>query len=310
MLIVKYRKIFFILSGVIVGLSILSVLVFGLTFGIDFTGGALTEVSYPDVRPDKKSVEARLGSIPIGVFSLRESGDSNYILRTRDLLEEERVAVMGALSQGGSISITIERFNSIGPIIGLELRNKAFIAIAIVTVAIIFFVAFVFRHVSAPVSSWKYGIIAIVALLHDIIVPVGLFAVLGALVGAEVDVLFIMALLAILGYSVNDTIVVFDRVRENLRINLELNRKEDFELTVGKSLNQTYVRSVNTSLTTFFVLMTLFMLGPLATQNFALVLLTGVIAGTYSSICLATPLLVAVSDLQGGFKNKGKKKRK
>ena len=310
MLVVKYRKIFFILSGVIVGLSLLSVLVFGLTFGIDFTGGALTEVTYPDGRPDKEGVIARLQNIPIGVFSLRQSGDSNYILRTRALLEEERVAVMGALSRGGSISVTIERFTSIGPIIGTELRNKAFTAVFVVVLAIIFFIAFVFRHVSAPVSSWKYGIIAIVALLHDIIVPVGLFAILGVLTGAEVDILFVMALLAILGYSVNDTIVVFDRVRENLRINLDLNRKEDFELTVGKSLNQTYVRSVNTSLTTFFVLITLFMLGPLATQNFALVLLTGVIAGTYSSICLAAPLLVAVNDLQGGGRGQRKSKKK
>ena len=309
MLIVKYKKIFFILSGLIVGLSLLSVLVFGLTFGIDFTGGALTEVSYPDGRPDKKAVEARLLSIPIGGYSLRESGDSNYILRTRDLLEEERVAIVGALSLGGSISITTERFNSIGPIIGTELRNKAYLAIAIVAVAIIFFVAFVFRYVSRPVSSWKYGIIAIIALGHDIIVPVGLFAILGALVGAEVDILFVMALLAILGYSVNDTIVVFDRIRENLRTNLELNRKEDFELTVGKSLNQTYVRSVNTSFTTFFVLGALFILGPPATQNFALVLLTGVIAGTYSSLCIAAPLLVAVSDLQKGGQGKSKKKK-
>lgn len=310
MLIVKYKKIFFILSGVMVGLSILSVLVFGLKFGIDFTGGALTETSYPDGRPDKVAVEARLNNIPIGGYSLRQSGDSNYILRTRDLLEEERIAVMGALSLNESISITTERFNSIGPVIGEELRNKAFVAIAIVAVAIILFVAFVFRHVSAPVSSWKYGIIAIIALLHDIIVPVGLFAVLGILVSAEVDILFVMALLAILGYSVNDTIVVFDRVRENLRTNIELNQREDFELTVGKSLNQTYTRSVNTSVTTFFVLMSLFMLGPPATQNFALVLLAGVIAGTYSSICLAAPLLVAVNDLQGGSQGKGKKKGK
>lgn len=309
MLVVKYRKIFFILSGVIVSLSILSVLVFGLTFGIDFTGGALTEVSYPDGRPLKEEVVARLNNIPIGGYSLRQSGDNNYILRTRDLLEEERIAVMGALSLNESLNITTERFNSIGPIIGTELRNKAFLAIAIVALAIIFFVAFVFRHVSAPVSSWKYGIIAIIALLHDIVVPVGLFAILGALVSAEVDILFVMALLAILGYSVNDTIVVFDRVRENLRTNLELNRKEDFELTIGKSLNQTYVRSVNTSFTTFFVLSALFILGPPATQNFALVLLTGVIAGTYSSICLATPLLVAVNDLQRASQNKGKKKR-
>jgi len=162
----------------------------------------------------------------------------------------------------------------------------------IVVVAIILFIALAFRKVSEPVSSWKYGVIAIIALLHDIIVPVGLFALLGVVVSAEIDVLFVMALLAILGYSVNDTIVVFDRVRENLRTNSELNKKEDFELTVGKSLNQTYTRSINTSLTTLFVLLTLFFLGAPVTQNFALVLLTGVIAGTYSSIFLATPLLV------------------
>ena len=140
------------------------------------------------------------------------------------------------------------------------MKNKAFVAIGIVMLAIILFVAFAFRKVSKPVSSWKYGIIAIIALLHDIIIPIGIFSVLGFMVGSEVNALFVMALLAILGYSVNDTIVVFDRVRENLRLNRELNRKEDFELTVGKSLTQTYTRSINTSLTTAFVLLTLFSL--------------------------------------------------
>ena len=298
MLVVTYRKIFFILSAVIVALSLGVVLTFGLNFGIDFTGGAIAEVSYPAERPGKEDVEDRLTNLPIGVFSLRPSDDDGFILRTRDLAEEERVAVVDALSLNGTVELVEERFNSIGPVIGTELRNKAFLAIAIVVLAIILFVAFAFRKVSKPVSSFKYGLIAIVALLHDIIVPLGLFAILGQFFGAEVDVLFVMALLAILGYSVNDTIVVFDRVRENLRTNEELNRKEEFELTVGKSLNQTYVRSINTSLTTIFVLVTLFILGAPATQNFALVLLTGVIAGTYSSIALATPLLVSAKNLQ------------
>jgi preprotein translocase subunit SecF len=308
MLVVTYRKIFFIISAAIVLLSLGAVLVWGLQFGIDFTGGAIAEVSYSTLparasdsrageqsaRPEKSDVERRLSNLPIGTFSLRPSGDNGYILRTRDLSEEERVAVIDALSLNGARTLSVERFNSIGPVIGTELRNKAFLAILVVVLAIVLFVAFAFRHVSKPVSSWKYGIIAIIALLHDIIVPLGLFAVLGQFFGAEVDVLFVMALLAILGYSVNDTIVVFDRVRENLRTNEELNRKEDFELTVGKSLNQTFVRSINTSLTTIIVLITLFVLGAPATQYFALVLLTGVIAGTYSSICLATPLLVVV----------------
>lgn len=297
MFVVTHRKIFFIISGIVVGLSLLSVAFFGLQFGIDFTGGAITEVNYPDGRPDMTALTEQLDVLPVGSYSLRPTGENGYILRTRDLSEEERISVLKTLSVGGTVQLVEERYNSIGPIIGVELRNKAFAAMVIVVLAIVLFIAFVFRKVSEPVSSLKYGLIAIVALLHDIIVPIGIFAVLGVLVGAEVDVLFVMALLAILGYSVNDTIVVFDRVRENLRINREFNIKEDFELTVGKSLNQTYARSINTSLTTLFVLLALFFIGSPVTQNFALVLLTGVIAGTYSSIFLATPLLVTIQRL-------------
>lgn len=293
MFVVTYRKIFFILSGIMVGLAFLSVAFFGLQFGIDFTGGAITEVSYPKDRPDKIVLEEQLNLLSVEGYSLRPTGEDGYILRTRDLSEEERIVVLETLSINGTVQMVEERYNSIGPVIGTELRNKAFFAMGIVVLAIILFIAFVFRKVSEPVSSLKYGLIAIVALLHDIIIPIGMFAVLGVFVGAQVDILFVMALLAILGYSVNDTIVVFDRVRENLRINKELNIREDFELTVGKSLNQTYTRSINTSLTTLFVLLTLFFVGAPVTQNFALVLMTGVIAGTYSSIFLATPLLVA-----------------
>lgn len=302
MLIIKYRKIFFILTGVIVATAIFSVAFFGLNFGIDFTGGAITEVSYPrsdlgqeNNRPSREVLEERLQSLDIGGFSIRPTGDDGYILRTQDLTEDKRIGVLNALSLNGEREIIQERFNSIGPTIGSELRNKAVVAIFIVVVAIILFVAFVFRKVSEPVSSWKYGIVAIIALIHDVIVPVGIFAFLGYTVGAEIDILFVMALLAILGYSVNDTIVVFDRVRENLRLNREHGSKESFDLTVGKSLNQTYARSINTSLTTLFVLTALFFIGSEATQDFALVLATGVIAGTYSSIFLATPLLVTIS---------------
>lgn len=305
MKVIENKKIFFIFSGVTVGLSLLFVIMWGLVFGIDFTGGAITEVSYAE-RPEKMIVEDRLKTLPIGVFSLRDSGEESFILRTRDLSEEERQAVVNALSLGETFEMNIERFNSIGPIIGEELRNKAFFAIATVMLAIIFFIAFTFRHVSKPVSSFKYGLIAIIALFHDIIIPVGLFAILGQFFGAEVDVLFVMALLAILGYSVNDTIVVFDRVRENLRQNADTRVREAFDVTVGKSLNQTFVRSINTSLTTGVVLVLLFVLGGESTRYFALTLLTGVIAGTYSSIFLATPLLVWVNDRQG---ESGEKKK-
>ncbi|MBL7045828.1 MAG: protein translocase subunit SecF [Parcubacteria group bacterium] len=298
MFVVKYRKIFYIITAVIIGASVLSVGVFGLNFGIDFTGGTIMEVSYPDGAPEKSVLKERLEEAGIGGFSIREIGGGNssegYILRTKNLSEEVRQEISSLLTINNEFFLVEDRVNSIGPVIGEELKNKALIAIAVTILAIIAFISFTFRKVSRPVSSWKYGLIAVVALLHDIIVPVGMFAALGYYLGSEVNVLFVMALLAILGYSVNDTIVVFDRVRENLRLNRELNRKEDFELTVGKSLNQTYMRSINTSLTTAFVLLALFFLGAAATEDFALVLLTGVIAGTYSSIFLATPLLVTV----------------
>jgi len=311
MLVVTYRKIFFILSALIVGASLTAVLVFGVTFGIEFTGGELISVSYEDLpngqagRPEKGVIEAQLDTVGVGAYSLRAAGEDEYILRVRPLEVDERENVFAAMTillDAGEEDATIgaiERFNAVGPTIGEELRNKAWIALAAVMFAIIVFIAIAFRKVSEPVSSWKYGVIAIIALLHDVIVPTGVFAALGYYLGAEVDVLFVMALLAILGYSVNDTIVVFDRVRENLRRNEETNRKEDFELTVGKSLEQTYMRSINTSVTTLLVLLALFFVGSEVTQDFALVLITGVLAGTYSSLFLATPLLVTVQKWAG-----------
>jgi preprotein translocase subunit SecF len=299
MFVIAHRKFFFAVSSLLIVLSLAAVLFLGLHFSIDFTSGSLTEVSYPQDRSEKALVEDQLKTLPIGSFSLREAGEDGYILRTKSLSEEERQAVFGILSLGGTQEVRQERFTTIGPLVGTELRNKALVAVILAVIVITLFIAFSFRKVSEPVSSWKYGLIAIVALLHDIIVPIGLFAVLGYLFAAEIDTLFIMALLAILGYSINDTIVIFDRVRENLKTNQELRRHEAFDITVGKSLNQTYARSINTSLTTVLTLLALFFIGAPITQNFALVLLAGIIAGTYSSIFLAAPLLVAIERLRG-----------
>lgn len=297
MLVVKYRNIFFAFSGLVIAAAITAIVVFGMNFGIEFTGGEIVEVQY-EQRPEKAIVAEQIDALNLGAYSLRAAGEQEYIVRVRPLNEAERDALFTALTQGDEFAGSVERFNAIGPTIGTELRNKAWLAIVAVALAIVLFIAIAFRKVSAPVTSWKYGVIAIVALLHDVIVPTGVMALLGYLFGAEIDVLFVMAVLAILGYSVNDTIVVFDRVRENLRENEEHNRREDFEITVGKSLNQTYVRSINTSVTTLIVLLALFFIGAEVTQDFALVLIAGVLAGTYSSIFLATPLLVTVQNWQ------------
>lgn len=299
MQIIKHRKVFFGITIALVIATVISFAQFGLKMGIDFTGGSLLEVSYVGgTRAEKEVVEERLTALNLGGFSLRETtieGKEGYILRTKDLAHSEYQNVITALAVPGGSAVREHRFNSIGPVIGEELKSKAIVAIVAVLIAIILFVAFAFRKVSKPVSSWRYGMIAVIALAHDILIPAGVYAAYGAATGAEVDVLFVMAILAILGYSVNDTIVIFDRVRENLVYNQEHNKKEDFEETVGKSLSQTYARSINTSLTTLLVLVTLFFLGGSATTSFAFLLIAGVVAGTYSSLFLAAPLLVALT---------------
>lgn len=288
--IAKNLKYFFILPAALVIVSLIAITAWGLKPGIDLAGGSLLQVQYPAGRPPVEMVREAVGGLGLGEVRVQPTGEYGYILRQRDLSAEERQALLQPLRNLGEMEEV--QFTSVGPILGAELLNKAWIAIALVTLSIIIFIAFAFRGVSKPVQSWKYGIVAIVTLLHDIIVPTGLFALLGFLVGAEVDALFIVALLTILGISINDTIVVFDRIRENLRRNEEHHKKETFEDTVGKSITQTLTRSINTSLTVIIVLAALYFLGPEATKNFALTLIVGMVAGTYSSIFLASPLLV------------------
>jgi len=300
MFIIKHRIKFFIFSSIVVLFSIFSMFFWGLNLGIEFTGGSIIEINYINGRPDSTLLTRGMEAYPFGTFLVQPTGEDGYIIRTKELSSEGREALLTILSIGGEKEFTEERYSLIGPSMGGELMKKAWIAVVLVVLGIIFFVAYAFRkvsgsaltHVETKTSSWHYGMIAIVALLHDVIVPTGIFAFLGSrFVDAQIDILFMVAILTILGYSVNDTIIVFDRVRENLRKNQELKLRKSFEETVGESLSQTYARSINTSLTTLLVVLALYFIGGAATQNFALVLAIGVVAGTYSSLFLAAPLL-------------------
>lgn len=297
MFIIKYKKIFISISIVLVALSVLSLFIFGLNVGIDFKGGALTEVVYKTERPAQDVLDKSLAALNFGSILLQPTGDLGYITKTRDLNDTEHALLLKTLSQDKADTLTEMSFNSIGPTVGRELTRKAVLAIILISIAIICFIAFAFRKVSKPVSSWKYGIIAIISLLHDVAIPVGLFVLLSHFYGAEVDTLFVVAVLTILGLSVSDTIVIFDRIRENLRNQANVN-KINFSETVGKSLEQSFVRSICTSLTVILVLLALFFFGPVSTKYFALMLTAGMFFGTYSSIFLASPLLVLVEDWQ------------
>ncbi len=300
MFVIKYKNFFFLLSTILIVGSIISLVMYGLKLGTDFTGGSILEVTYSDVRPEVEVIREALVPLNFGA-TVQLAGEQDVIVRFKTLTEEEHQTVVKTLPSGvDQQAPTEKRFSSIGPVLGKELARKGILAISLVVILIILFIAFAFRKVSRPVSSWKYGVVAFIALLHDLIIPIGLFSYLGATKGYEIDALFLTGLLTILGLSIHDTIVVFDRIRENLKKNIS----PIFAETVGRSLSETFSRSINTSLTIILVLLVIFFSGAAATRNFALLMAVGVLVGTYSSIFVASPLLVVWQGRKEGVKSK------
>lgn len=299
--IVTHRTVYFWITGLILAAALGAIFVFGLPLSIDFTGGSRLQVGYANGVPAFSEIQKQISVVPLGPVSIHASGAHAVSIRSRTMTPAEHDAVLAALSQNASIGSTSSpqatelSYTSVGPSLGGQFANKALWAIFAVALAIILYIAFAFRKVSRPVPSWGYGLTVIAILVHDLIIPAGFFAVFAHFTGAEVDALFVTALLALLGYSVNDTIIIFDRIREHLALNEKTNNKESFENTVGKSITETMTRSINTSLTVVLALLALVVLGAPATRDFSLVMLMGVIAGTYSSILLAAPLLVPLS---------------
>jgi preprotein translocase subunit SecF len=280
---IKYRKLFYIISGILVLASLTSFAVWRLNPAIDFTGGSLLEVEYKGARPEIETIRGKADALKLGNILIQPIGEKGLLLRLRDITETEHQSLLQVLGQ-----VEQKRFDSIGPVIGKELTRKAWTSIILVIIMIVLFIAWVFRKVSRPVSSWKYGLVAIVALVHDVAIPVGVFSVLGHFYHIEVDILFVTALLTILGFSVHDTIVVFDRVRENLKKNIGAS----FEGVISQSLKQVRGRSIKTSLAILLVLVSLFVFGGATIKYFTFTLILGIVLGTYSSLFLASPLLV------------------
>lgn len=285
--IVRRRKIWFAISAFLVGASVFALIFWGLNLGIDFTGGSLLEVKFSDVRPSIEEIQSIASDQDLGEVLIQPIGDKNIVLRMKSASEEEHQKLFSAISEKYQ-DVSEERFDSIGPVIGEELQKKSLMTIVLVIIAIALYIAFAFRKVSYPIQSWKYGAITLLALFHDVIIPLGVFAVLGKFLHIEIGSAFVAAILTVLGYSVNDTIVVFDRVRENL-----MRGGGEFEGLVEKSVNETLGRSINTTLTTLFVLFAVFFFGGETIKIFALALIVGVAAGAYSSIFVASPLLVS-----------------
>jgi len=305
--IIDKRKYSYIFSGILVIASVVLLLVWGLKLGIDFKGGTLMEVQFSSNQALEESAEnseaenpeefkapardeiiEKLKDLNLESLNVQESEDNSAVLRYIGSSEDVNEQVMEKLTEfDGSVEQT--RVDFVGSSISKQLKKNAIIAVILSVLGIALYIAWAFRKVSYPIPSWQYGIAAIVALAHDITITLGAFVLLGKFINVEVGVSFIAALLTILGYSVNDTIVVFDRIRENL---IKSSKKEDFENVVNKSINETLARSINTSLTVMIVLVAIVLFGGESVKYFSVALLIGVIFGTYSSIFVASALLV------------------
>jgi len=292
--IIQKRKIFLTLSGLIITASLVALFSWGLNFGLDFTGGSLLEVKFDNYQPSVTEVQSSVQDLNLQSLVIQPTEDS-VILRFKDDSEDVYQSVLASLqvlAEEKETTVSQLQFDSIGASIGQELKSKSFNAAIIVFLMIILYISWAFKSVSKPVASWKYGITAIIALLHDLILILGIFSVLGHFYGTEINTPFIAAVLTILGYSVSDTIVIFDRIRENLP-----KSNEDFENTVNRSLNQTLTRSFNTSFSSILALLAVIFLGGSTIKDFAIALAIGIGVGTYSSIFIASPALVIWNNL-------------
>jgi preprotein translocase subunit SecF len=279
----KYSKIYFVISALLIFSSIACLVVFKLNFGIEFTGGSLLEVEYLTDRPSNQEIQQTLTDLNLGNINVQPIGEKEVSLEMKSISEEIHQQILQKLGD-----VQENSFQSIGPTIGKELRGKTGTLVVISLLAMLFYIAFAFRKVQRPVSSWQYGIASLLALFHDILIPLGVFAVLGKYYGVEITIPVIAALLTVLGYSINNVVVVFDRIRENTF----RRGSASFEETVNNSLKQTLTRCVNTSFTTLLTLFAIFFFGGESLKYFTLALIIGVLAGLYSSLFLASPILV------------------
>jgi len=285
----KFRKLYYLFSSVLVGGSILGLIIFGLNWGIDFQGGSALTFQYLDGQPTATAVKEVLSETVSEAINVRLVGEKEMTIQinSHNVSQEDKMEIIGALEGLGEIEKASISFESISPIIGRELNQKTRTVIIFSTIVILLYISFAFRKIAHPLPSWQYGLAALIALLHDVLITLGVFVIIGELWGVRINIPIITALLVVFGYSVNDSVVVFDRIRENL---LKGAGKNYFD-TVNISLNQTLKRSLNTSLTTLLVLLSIFFFGGTALHFFALALIIGIVSGTYSSFFLASPLL-------------------
>ncbi len=283
--IVKRRYLYFAISLVVIIPGIAALLFWGLPAGIDFTGGSLIEIRFNSPLPETGPVFEILSDFGYSDAKVQTAGNDKLVIRTKEMDESTLNSILTEIKHQFSADIEMDRFESVGPTVGKEVAARAAGAVGLAALGIMLYITFAFRGVK---HAFRYGVAAIIAMLHDVIVVLGVEAILGHYLGWEADSLFLTALLAVIGFSVHDSIVVFDRIRENERIH----RRDPYETVVNLSIVQTMARSINTQLTVMITLLSLVLFGGSTIRHFVLILLIGVFSGTYSSIFNASPILV------------------
>jgi preprotein translocase subunit SecF len=273
-------------------LSITAIIIvgkFGLIYGVDFKGGSVMEISFSGDRPHPQELSDTVNGVSsVSGAAASPVGEKEALIRLNEINEKTHQEILSKISAKFG-KITEARFDSVGPTVGGELKQKSIRAIIIVLLAIIVYLAFVFRKLSGVLSPWAMGLAAVFALIHDIMVPTAVFSLLGHFYGIEITAVFVAAALTILGYSVSDSVVVFDRIRENI---LRFGSKDGFAQVVHKSIMQTLVRSLNTNFTVLLSLLAIYFFGGESIKYFSLALIIGIFLGAYSSIFIASPILV------------------
>jgi len=283
----KYTKVYYFLFGLLVIASLVSLFSFGLNFGIDFTGGSILEIDFLEQRPSNQEIQAKLSEFNLGEFVIQPTGEKGVIIRMREVDEETHQQIIAKI--GELAKLEEKKFENIGPTVGRELRQKTIQLTVISSIVLLVYIAMAFRKISWPVSGWQCGVVSIVALSFDVLATIGIFSLLGKYSNVQFNIPIVAALLTILGYTINDKVIVLDRVRENILKTHEMN----FYNLVNQSLNQILVRSLSTGTCSLLILLAIFFFGGETLKYFSLALIIGIIIGTFSSLFLASPLLVS-----------------
>lgn len=282
--IVNKRNLWFLISIILLLPGIISMLVFGFKLGIDFSSGTVMTLRFnPAV--EQSVLRQQFAKLGHEEASIQKTSGGDYLIRVKEIGSDEKMTLIDGLKDGLKAEVTIRDYNTVTPLVAGEVARNAAIAVIIASVFMILYIAFAFRNMPNP---FKWGLSAVIALLHDVLIVMGIFSILGWIMGFEVDAMFITAMLTIVGFSINNTCVVYDRVRENVRKGIS----KDFAITVNSSILETIARCINCSLTVIFTCLAIYLFGGVTIQQFIIALLVGVVIGVYDSIFVAGPLLV------------------